>query len=95
MPLYEYYCPNCNHQVELIQKTTDVFNETCKNCGKTKMKKKLSLTSFQLKGGFGIRMALCQSQKKRMWPKKTNAATNQILLKNYAYQFLPGLYLHE
>ncbi len=51
MPLYEYQCPNCDHQIELIQKVTDVFDETCKNCSEAKMKKKLSLTSFQLKGG--------------------------------------------
>ena len=80
MPLYEYYCPNCDHQVELIQKTTDVFNETCKNCGKTKMKKKLSLTSFQLKGGGWYKDGYANPKKKEP-PKKTNAAKPDIAKK--------------
>ena len=73
MPLYEYYCPNCDHQIELIQKTTDIFAETCENCSKAKMKKKLSLTSFQLKGGGWYKDGYANQKKKEALPK-TNAA---------------------
>ncbi len=76
MPLYEYYCPSCDHQIELIQKVTDVFDETCENCGKSEMKKKLSLTSFQLKGGGWYKDGYTNQKKKEAPPK--NAAKSDI-----------------
>ena len=51
MPLYEYYCPKCNYQIDVIHKNTEKKKELCPSCKKIQLKKKPSLTSFQLKGG--------------------------------------------
>ncbi len=49
MPIYEYVCKNCSKEFELIQKISDPPAKKCPDCGK-KIEKKLSLSSFQLKG---------------------------------------------
>ncbi len=49
MPIYEYLCKNCSKEFELIQKISDPPAKKCPVCGK-KIEKKLSLSSFQLKG---------------------------------------------
>lgn len=51
MPLYEYYCPSCNYQVDIIHKVSEKKQDICPSCKKLELKKKTSLTSFQLKGG--------------------------------------------
>jgi putative FmdB family regulatory protein len=49
MPIYEYKCGGCSHEVEKLTK----FNAKapwCERCA-TPMKKKISKSSFSLKGG--------------------------------------------
>jgi putative FmdB family regulatory protein len=50
MPVYEYECPNCEKILEVQQKMTDEPLATCPECG-GKVKKLISRSSFQLKGG--------------------------------------------
>ena len=50
MPLYEYQCQNCGYELEIIHKVSEKITEICPSCH-FKLKKKPSLTSFQLKGG--------------------------------------------
>ena len=50
MPIYEYVCQDCGEEVEVIQKISDPPLKQCQHCD-GKLEKKLSLTSFQLKGG--------------------------------------------
>ena len=49
MPIYEYKCPKCSKEVEELQ-SYDAKAPECKPC-KVKMKRLISQTSFQLKGG--------------------------------------------
>lgn len=49
MPIYEYQCTSCGRRVELMQKITDESLQTCPSC-KGRLKRLMSLTSFQLKG---------------------------------------------
>ncbi|HEY4221032.1 MAG TPA: zinc ribbon domain-containing protein [Myxococcota bacterium] len=52
MPIFEYRCSACNHLEEVLQKHDDPAPDPCPHCGKKRtMKRELSLTSFQLKGG--------------------------------------------
>ena len=52
MPIYEYICTSCETVTELLQKVGAKAPSECKNCGEPDtMKKKVSQTSFQLKGG--------------------------------------------
>ena len=51
MPIYDYKCSNCGHQVEIIQKISDKPLKICPKCGKSNLKKLISAPSFRLKGG--------------------------------------------
>lgn len=50
MPLYEYECASCKKVFEIMQKFSDPVLTACEVCGKP-VKKLISQTSFQLKGG--------------------------------------------
>ena len=50
MPIYEYCCQHCGHQLELLQKVSEPPAKKCPECGKNKLQKMVSATSFQLKG---------------------------------------------
>lgn len=51
MPIYEYRCPDCDHQFEAIQKMSDDPITVCPECSAEQVKKLISQTSFVLKGG--------------------------------------------
>jgi putative FmdB family regulatory protein len=49
VPIYEYQCTNCGRTVEVMQRITDEPLQKCPTC-KGKLRRLISLTSFQLKG---------------------------------------------
>lgn len=49
MPIYEYECQKCGHQIEVMQKMSDAPLTKCPAC-KGRLEKQFSQTSFQLKG---------------------------------------------
>ena len=51
MPIYEYQCQACGHQLEVLQKVSDAPLKKCPECGKPKLQKLVSAPSFRLKGG--------------------------------------------
>jgi putative FmdB family regulatory protein len=51
MPIYEYQCQACGHQLEALQKVSDPALKKCPECGKPKLLKLMSAPSFRLKGG--------------------------------------------
>ena len=51
MPIYEYACPDCGHQFERLQKISEPPVTICPSCNAEKVRKLVSQTSFQLKGG--------------------------------------------
>ena len=50
MPIFEYECKKCKSRQEEIQESHKSDNPTCAIC-KVKMRRLVSLNSFQLKGG--------------------------------------------
>ncbi|CAA0079007.1 Uncharacterised protein [BD1-7 clade bacterium] len=50
MPIYEYQCEECSHQLEAIQKMSDDALKECPSCGKSTLKKLISASGFRLKG---------------------------------------------
>lgn len=50
MPIYEYRCEKCGHQLEVIQKMSDTPLTDCPECGKAALTKLISAAGFQLKG---------------------------------------------
>ncbi|MHB8252472.1 MAG: FmdB family zinc ribbon protein [Acidiferrobacter sp.] len=49
MPIYEYVCESCGHDVEIMQKMGEVLKE-CPACKKATLKKRISAAGFHLKG---------------------------------------------
>jgi putative FmdB family regulatory protein len=50
MPIYDYQCTGCNHQLEAIQKFSDAPLLECPSCKAPELKKLLSMPGFRLKG---------------------------------------------
>ena len=51
MPIYEYRCGNCGHELEAVQKISENPLLTCPECGADALKKRISAAGFRLKGG--------------------------------------------
>ena len=51
MPIYEYVCGACGHEMEVLQKISDAPLRKCPECGKASLRKLISAPSFRLKGG--------------------------------------------
>jgi len=63
MPIYDYKCSNCEHQIEVIQKISDDPKTTCPKCNKESLSKLISAPSFRLKGADGTKLTLKQEKK--------------------------------
>lgn len=50
MPIYEYTCPNCNHQFEQIRAVRNADDATCPACGEDHVRRLVSASAFQFKG---------------------------------------------
>lgn len=50
MPIYEYQCQACGHQLEAFQGINEQPLISCPHCHEPKLSKLISNTSFQLKG---------------------------------------------
>lgn len=50
MPIYEYSCRACEHQLEALQKASEKPLVYCPECGEPKLRKLVSAAAFRLKG---------------------------------------------
>jgi putative FmdB family regulatory protein len=50
MPIYEYRCTACGHELEVLQKLSDSPLAECPACHKPELRKLVSAAGFQLKG---------------------------------------------
>jgi len=51
MPIYEYQCKACRHELEVIQKVSEEPLKFCPECGQPELNKRVSAAGFRLKGG--------------------------------------------
>jgi putative FmdB family regulatory protein len=51
MPIYEYQCGSCGHEVEKLQRISDAPLKDCPDCGQAELKRLISAAGFRLKGG--------------------------------------------
>jgi putative FmdB family regulatory protein len=51
MPIYEYACHACGHELEAWQKLSEKPLKKCPACGRMQLKKQISAVGFRLKGG--------------------------------------------
>ena len=50
MPIYEYACKQCGHELDALQKMSDDPLRECPSCGEASLKRKISAPRFRLKG---------------------------------------------
>jgi putative FmdB family regulatory protein len=50
MPIYEYRCAACGHDLEKLQRLGDAPLTDCPACGKAKLRRLVSAAGFRLKG---------------------------------------------
>ena len=50
MPIYEYQCQDCGHELEKLQKMSDPALTDCPSCDTPSLVKKISAAGFRLKG---------------------------------------------
>jgi putative FmdB family regulatory protein len=51
MPLYDYVCTSCDHELEALQNFNEPPLKTCPVCHKDTLKKKIAAPAFTFKGG--------------------------------------------
>ncbi|MGH1371292.1 MAG: FmdB family zinc ribbon protein [Cellvibrionaceae bacterium] len=51
MPIYEYGCGDCGHEMEALQKMSDDPLKDCPACSNPTLTKKISAAGFRLSGG--------------------------------------------
>ena len=50
MPIYEYRCSSCGHELEALQKLSEAPLVACPSCKTNALVKQMSAAGFQLKG---------------------------------------------
>lgn len=50
MPIYQYNCQACGHQVEVLQKVSEAPLTDCPECGQPALRKGITAAAFRLKG---------------------------------------------
>mgnify|MGYP000553392114 CR=1 FL=1 len=50
MPIYEYRCKSCGHELEKLQKMSDDPLTDCPQCDKPELNKLISAAGFRLSG---------------------------------------------
>ncbi len=50
MPIYEYKCTECGHELEALQKMSDAALTGCPECKQESLNKKVSAAGFRLSG---------------------------------------------
>jgi putative FmdB family regulatory protein len=66
MPIYEYRCEACGHELEVMQKLSDAPLTECPACGRPDLKKLISAAGFRLKGGGWYETDFKQGKKKNV-----------------------------
>ncbi len=51
MPIYEYRCGECGHELEALQQLSDPALTDCPECGEGALARLVSAAGFRLKGG--------------------------------------------
>jgi len=75
MPIYEYQCQSCGAHSEVMQKITDSALNKCHACGKDSLRRLISNTSFQLKGGGYYQTDYVQKPKETTEKSKTTESS--------------------
>ncbi len=73
MPIYQYRCEACGHELEALQKVGEVPLTRCPKCGAERLRKQLTAAGFRLKGNGWYETDFKKKPKKEPSPDKAKA----------------------
>lgn len=76
MPIYEYRCQSCDHELEALQKLSDPELSDCPSCGQSELKKLISPVGFRLKGSGWYETDFKSGDKKKNVAQSDSAPTS-------------------
>jgi putative FmdB family regulatory protein len=74
MPIYEYRCQECGHELEKLQRMSDDRLVDCPACKAPQLKRLISAAGFRLKGGGWYETDFKQGQKRNLVESTDGAA---------------------
>lgn len=77
MPIYEYECTSCGHQMEAIQKFSDEPLTLCPACAENTLEKMVSAPSFKLNGTGWYETDFKTTNKKQTAAKEKSSADSE------------------
>ena len=78
MPIYEYRCENCGHELEAVQKISESPLFTCPECGADALKKRISAAGFRLKGGGWYETDFKSGKKKNVSGSESSSGSTSL-----------------
>ncbi|MES9946057.1 MAG: zinc ribbon domain-containing protein [Candidatus Thiodiazotropha sp.] len=77
MPIYEYRCEACEHELEALQKMSDPALSECPECKRDSLKKVISAAAFRLKGSGWYETDFKRGSKKNIHDNGGNEAKTE------------------
>jgi len=77
MPIYEYECQSCGHQLEALQKMSDAPLTDCPQCARSTLKKRISAAGFRLSGGGWYETDFKTGSKKNLTEKGGDSSSSK------------------
>jgi len=71
MPIYEYQCKSCGHEMEALQKMSDDPLVECPECKENTLKKLISAAGFRLSGSGWYETDFKSGKKKNVTDSKS------------------------
>lgn len=78
MPIYQYRCESCDHQLEALQKMSEAVLTECPHCGQNSLKKQLTAAAFRLKGSGWYETDFKNSGKKKKPETKAGSTDKAV-----------------
>lgn len=75
MPIYEYRCSACGHELEKIQRMSDAPLADCPACGAPELRRLVSAPGFRLKGGGWYETDFKKDGKRNLHDSQSPAST--------------------
>ena len=76
MPIYEYRCTACGHQIEVMQKMSERRLRKCSRCS-GRLEKLISRAAFQLRGGGWYSEGYAKDADKKKAPKSESSESSK------------------
>ena len=76
MPIYEYKCQSCGHELEKLQRMNDERLKDCPECGKAELHRLVSAAAFRLKGAGWYETDFKKGSKKNLHDSDTGKSSD-------------------